>query len=659
MALPYTVFDPETIKPLLKTILKSRQKDRSDHKNKNQWLVNWDKHWVEHQIRLTVKRWINAGCIASLDQMLFTAYVLDYVDILTRAAIGHNSKPNVTMRTSMSPRASPWAKHNDKYCIGANPSKYLINPVHVVSAALYPDLGLEKCPEDGCTEKIIPRGPCPTGPRTVYGLEYNITVIGFEYQCKTHGTFTTTSPKKLKVVFPDGWQADEIPHFYERSGCTHEFYRFITEFRTSCSIELHLQRMFAQQREWLLQANREKARGTLKTPASYPSHLKRATLSALDAVIPPGGTEEKNMTKWSEEERELELNAVPSEWFIRRLYDNFIMDQRLRESEQYTRTLTGKVLGADSTVKAANKSNLYSMYVDENGKKSMSVTNIWGGGILTIVNEDKELVSWRYLPSNAVLEMKEPLLEYAIRADTLECLFRTHGELCVDRCCDFRRLLNLTLRLIRICQDFMHLKQRIMITIPKKSPLRPLIDQELTLALVEERSDGQGKPTIYRQTEEQLRRYDAVWANYKHIPGLWTQDSERAFTIQRTHIVRGCLQRRHPNIPSHTSGNENWHRRLNNLTRGCASSLTTVVGLLADGILQGNLHIKIYGHSQPSDSMSRQFRAATKGCHHLFLVESTLRETELLTGETQPQFLNIHPEHHFGLVAPQEKYVNS
>ncbi|KIJ32203.1 hypothetical protein M422DRAFT_265999 [Sphaerobolus stellatus SS14] len=179
---------------------------------------------------------------------------------------------------------------------------------------------------DGCTKKIIPRGTCLTGPRTVYGLEYNIT--GFEYQCKTHGTFTTTSPKKLKVVFPNGWQADEIPHFYERSGCTHGFYCFIIEFHTSYSVgelhehitQLHLQRMFTQQQEWLLQANCEKAQGTLKTLASYPSHLKCATLSALDAIIPLGRTEEKNTMKWSKEEQELELNAVPSDWFIWCLY---------------------------------------------------------------------------------------------------------------------------------------------------------------------------------------------------------------------------------------------------------------------------------------------------------------------------------------------------
>ncbi|KIJ33112.1 hypothetical protein M422DRAFT_52567 [Sphaerobolus stellatus SS14] len=324
MALPCTVFDPETIKPLLKTILKSCQKDPSDHKNKNQWLVNWDKHWVEHQICLTFKQWINAGCIASLDQMLFTAKPNPLPhEFPIYGPVFHPPTPSyAAMRTSMSPRVSPWAKLNDKYCVGANPSKYLINPVHVVLAALYHDFGLEKCPEDGCTEKIIPRGTCSTGPRTVYGLEYNIT--GFEYQCKTHSTFTTTSPKKLKVVFTNGWQADEIPHFYKRSGCTHGFYCFIMEFRTSYSVgelhehitQLHLQRMFTQQWEWLLQANCEKARGALKTLASYPSHLTCATLSALDAIIPPGRTEEKNTMKWSKEERELELNAVPSEWFI-------------------------------------------------------------------------------------------------------------------------------------------------------------------------------------------------------------------------------------------------------------------------------------------------------------------------------------------------------
>lgn len=58
------------------------------------------------------------------------------------------------------------------------------------------------------------------------------------------------------------------------------------------------------------------------------------------------------------------------------------------------------------------------------------------------------------------------------------------------------------------------------------------------------------------------------------------------FDIQVKHVRGGCLQRRHPHLPSHTSGNENWHKRLGDLVPGKASNLTIIQDLLADGILR-------------------------------------------------------------------------
>lgn len=53
---------------------------------------------------------------------------------------------------------------------------------------------------------------------------------------------------------------------------------------------------------------------------------------------------------------------------------------------------SGKILAPDATVKVANKASAHSSKNPASGVKS--VVNPFAGGLLTGVNEDKELVLW-------------------------------------------------------------------------------------------------------------------------------------------------------------------------------------------------------------------------------------------------------------------------
>jgi hypothetical protein len=209
---------------------------------------------------------------------------------------------------------------------------------------------------------------------------------------------------------------------------------------------------------------------------------------------------------------------------------------------------------------------------------------------------------------------------------------------------------NAALPQLRVVQDLTHLKNRILDTVSKKSAHRERLGKDLTRAFLSSPADGKGKPAYYHPKEEQVQNLDRIWTKYETLGGVCSTNSGRTFLLQARHARKGCLERWHPDHPSHTSGNENWHSRLNGLTRGNASSLTTVDGLLTDGALRFNLVVDIYNLLQPEYSPSRLFRAATHGTHHLFLVDHMLRQTEALTGEGQPCFLNICPSHRFGLV---------
>ncbi|KIJ48373.1 hypothetical protein M422DRAFT_247709 [Sphaerobolus stellatus SS14] len=297
--------------------------------------------------------------------------------------------------------------------------------------------------------------------------------------------------------------------------------------------------------------------------------------------------------------------------------------------------LAGIVVGMDSTVKAAKKAN---MYYQEDGSKKLIISNVFDGGLLTIVNADFELVSWCFLFTNSILEVIAPILEYGERNAMLGIRFNEEGEVCVDRCCNFKGTIALANPNLSVPQDLMHLVGHILATISKQSPYHPLVAFGLSKALVKKRSDGKGSPAEYFDSDTQAKNLEAVYKKFKCLGDVWTKE--------------------HPHIPSHTFGNENWHGHINALTCGDASSLPTILLLISDMVLWHNLRLKLRNFSQPVDSPSRQFRAATLGSPHLYLIDGLLREMEKLTGIPQPQFLDIHPEHQFGLVPLKQEYMH-
>ncbi|KAE8540589.1 hypothetical protein D1P53_002951 [Cryptococcus gattii VGV] len=310
--------------------------------------------------------------------------------------------------------------------------------------------------------------------------------------------------------------------------------------------------------------------------------------------------------------------------------DNQISMNPSPSFDTYIRISSGLIAAVDATMKVANKASVYSRTT--NGK--MHVVNPFAGGLLTGVNEDKELVFWEFLPNNSSSEMRGPLLEFAERCQLLGQNFGGLGEVVVDCCCDFRRRIHEALPEVSVVQDFYHVKERIMRTLPANSDHRSALSAGLTRAIVSSWANKKGNPAEYRPIEEQLTRMNDLRNHFMSTP-IATPVFRSTFDIPVKHVRCGCLQRRHRHLPSHTSGNENWHECLGDLIRGKASSLTTIQDLLADGILRYN------------------FRAALASSHHVFVMNNLLRQREALYGVPQPLLLNVAPHHRFGLVLRQ------
>lgn len=76
------------------------------------------------------------------------------------------------------------------------------------------------------------------------------------------------------------------------------------------------------------------------------------------------------------------------------------------------------------------------------------------------------------------------LLEFAERCQLLGQNFGELGEVVVDRCCDFRHRIREALPEVSVVQDFHHVKQRIMRTLPVNSIHRSALSAGLTKAIV-------------------------------------------------------------------------------------------------------------------------------------------------------------------------------
>ncbi|WVQ86101.1 hypothetical protein IAT38_008269 [Cryptococcus sp. DSM 104549] len=319
---------------------------------------------------------------------------------------------------------------------------------------------------------------------------------------------------------------------------------------------------------------------------------------------------------------------VPSEWLIRSAYKIFGA-QRIMENERYMRTLGGLTLGVDSTMKIANKATVFGA---RHGNTTRS-DNPWGGGCVSGVNEDREMCTLELVPTNSATLLQAP-----------HCRIRR-------ACCDYRSSITNELFGLNVVQDLWHLKERMVRVVPENTGWRVAVSKEVTEALVE-RPGGNGIPTTYRSVEEQIRRMEEFKERMMgtNVPSSVSTPLIPAIDNQLNHIRAGCLQRRHPHLPSNTSINESWHKRLTNTVRGVASSLPTVLYLVNDAVLRSNLNITIANLSQPADSPSRKFRAATGGSHHIFLLDDILRLRQALYGVEQPRLLDICPSHVFGVV---------
>ncbi|KAK4701793.1 hypothetical protein P7C70_g4430, partial [Phenoliferia sp. Uapishka_3] len=668
----HTIFDPTSVKATLKLVLQSRQHIEGDKKDTNKWIVNWKTDWTDTSVSDRAVAWVKAGCVGSLEQLEFTAHVLEYMKILERGLMDTKGLPPAF--PVYGPTFYPPTVEYDalrKRSIFKEPARYLVEPVMVINSIFFAALNLGKCPVEGCAaKKVESKGITANGYTTIYGTHSNFKAIGRQYHCAEpgHGGFCTTSADYWKTRNP--WEITGVPHFTHRGGSSRELYDYVTELRTHTTVgemeeaitQLHGLNDIRRSTAYLQQARLQIDAAKVFKPAfvKLPTQILRARiverpLEASDSVkkgkqVICSLTNTPN-TASTDAQNSIKINGHPCSNSLRDIYEYFASKQRVAEAEQQMRTVCGD-LGLDATVRIAAIARVYESGINKTTGKRFSKTSApFGGGALTGVNADKEMGIFEFLVSNSPLEMALPLREYAERDKALGGNFALSGTACTDKCCEHRSSIQHALPNVSVVQDLAHLENRIIETVPKLSPSRGHVAKALKEAFLSEFADGSGRPSIYRPVSDQLARMDAVWEKFDKIGGVWTAPSRQTFKNQRKHVEKGCLQRPNPKCPCSTSPNETWHKILGDQFRGISSSITTVHFLTLDTILRGNLKLKItQNHTQPANSPSRLFRNLAAGRHHLFALDHQLRLLEDLTREKQLSFINVFPEHRFGVV---------
>ncbi|ODN73923.1 hypothetical protein L202_07429 [Cryptococcus amylolentus CBS 6039] len=537
---------------------------------------------------------LNPGGDCSPAQMKFIAGVLRYISVLERVHASQMDAKRPTKRPPGFPQHRPLftpPTHTDLWLHGeafeSQADTALLEPVLILHPLFYPMMGLNKCPAPNCTGSVKKKGW--THIRSLYGIFGNVKAIGEQMYCSQHKVFSPTALGFWKGRKP--WEMGNFPLFFEQAAMTRELFKLIAEFRPKSSVEAVVEGLNAQETErdfYLL----------------YQQQQQHQTSSPMGDIASFPLVDQSRL-------------KVPSAGLVRHAYEIFGV-QRLEESSRYMRSLGGLIVGVDSTMKVANKANV----VGRHHSGAIESVNPWGGGLLTGVNEDKELVFWEFLPTNSAVYLQAPLAEYAEHSAALSIDFTRQGEVAVDKCCDFRSDIT-------------------------------TVSVALNDALVERKGE-KGTPTVYRPVEEQVCRMDEMKERMMRDSVPLEVRTNLAIDNQMNHIRAGCLQHRHPHLISNTSINESWHKRINNTVRGMASSLPTVVFLVGDAVLRSNLKITITNHSQSPDSMSRMFRAATLESHHIFLLDDILRLRHALYGATQPRLPDICPSHVLGVVPSRD-----
>ncbi|TFY52964.1 hypothetical protein EVG20_g10326 [Dentipellis fragilis] len=517
-----------------------------------------------------------------------------------------------------------------------HPALLYLKPLNVIHPFYYPELGA--CPQCSAgADETLWDSWTMTGHRQVHGLWRKECAVGYQLHCKRcesvygptgiekgrhHYCFATTMPafwKKHEVwdlprrssvalsvdTKPEVYSGD-IPVFLHRCALTRELFDLIVELRpqsTSGGLaesvkQLHLLEYQQCQLEYLRR---------------YGSQRKVIfSKSRLEPFSPPGavdGFTDKSIT----------------DDLITHVYLEYIDRTRKEEAALIMKTLAGDCLVMDHTFRAADKATV----VSHDGTR----TKLMKGGLLSVINESSQILSWRLCQSGAHAEIVELLRGLRRRYDALG-----HGYpdmITVDNCCTVRNTIHKVFPTTNVVLDIHHFLARYLVTTlgGTKNQHRAAVARDIVDAMLISRT-SKNEPAKYWSKEEQESRLQTMFEKWSAIGGVWSAASSDAHAVQLQHVKLRCLACSRQDVRSDGSRIESTHEHWNSIQRSYACGVALLDGIGNDKCLPRDLQIA----GTFSDADADPFIALTHGSHHVKLAQQiSATWNMLLTKEKTPR----------------------
>ncbi|KAJ7077700.1 hypothetical protein B0H15DRAFT_954994 [Mycena belliarum] len=491
-------------------------------------------------------------------------------------------------------------------------SALYIRPLNVVHPFYYDNLA--QCPQ--CNSQDVGwDGWTGAGSRDVHGIRFEEKAIGYQLRCnsckdkygKNGSDFGTRNEQGEKLGYSfattntkfwsrrEHWEIPRgVPYFFYRCSLTRELFDLITEVRPSTTSgklsenikQLHLLEYRQRHLEYL---NAFKAR---LTPSLGPDHTP---LEAFSAPYDGTGYNMKSIT----------------DDLITDVFLEFCSRTRIEECGRYLRTLEAICLNLDNTFKAASKATV----VDP----AKAHTKLMKGGILSVLNELNQIISWRFCQSGSTTEIVELLEGLKTRLDLLGV--NQPEMVTVDNCCHVKNQILGVFPHIKVLLDVYHFMMRYLLYAAViirgiNNAHRSEVLKNIRDAVIKVPSTKDAPAEYWPQQDQELR-LKAAFDKWAVRGDVWSAAAQNVHVSQMQHVAKGCLSRPRNDIASDGSRIEGSHKGWNSLQRSFASGLELQTALGHDYVLRRNIRVAFNGKIKSDDP----FILSTFGSHHLALVD--------------------------------------
>ncbi|KAJ7615765.1 hypothetical protein DFH06DRAFT_1365836 [Mycena polygramma] len=607
-----SVFDPPTVLEILKSCvvgMNAQKKFGAEYKAAvaERFKSSLSKHKETPQLKI---------------QLEWEANVVEYVNCVYRlTTVNGNSKksggapPLPKGMPILGPKFIPpgFIDSQKRGQVNIKPSSLYIRPFNIIHPFYYPDIAF--CPQ--CSSKDITwQGWTGAGSREVHGLHIEEKALGYQLRCspckdkygkdgtdvgatnangdKLGSTFATTNS-----IFWDQWEHWKIPrgipYFLYRSALTRELFDFIVELRPSTTSgrladnvkQFHLLEYKQRHLEYLNAFKR------CPVPVMGPP----CVLESFSIPDDPDGYNDKSITDDQ----------------ITDIFLQFSNRTRLEECSRYLRTLSAICMNLDNTYKAANKATV----IDSSKVRTKAMK----GGILSVLNEMNEIISWRFCQSGSATEIVELIEGFKRRVELLGV--KLPEMVTVDNCCTVGNKIRSVVPDIKVLLDVYHFMMRynsyaVGILGGVHNPRRNVVLKDIKEAVLKV-SAGKGTLAQYWSQADQETRLAAAYEKWAEYGGIWSAAAQNIHNAQMQHVRKGCLARPREDISSDGSRIEGSHKGWNGIQRSFASGLEMQTALGHDFVLRRNLRVATNGKGKSPTP----FVESTFGSHHISLVDHT------------------------------------